>query len=138
MKMTRPAEVIALAAVLALLAGCTSSVIPPQPEPTMTHNGVSVQDGLLTFEPQADGFGMTALFQGTLTLETGCLGFDGYSLAFPKNLVTWDGVTLTFGDERYRIGDELSVGGGQIPEDPLPKSLVEQCGDKLIVVSGPA
>jgi len=81
---------------------------------------------------------MTALLDGPLSLDTGCVGIGDYTLSFPAGMAEWDGSTLTIGSSTYQIGDNLAVGGGESAGNPILQEISDECGDELWIVSGPA
>lgn len=123
---------------LAVLAGCTSTLEPSAsvPTPTAATGELTVELGLLTYESTSVRAGMTALFEGSLTLQTGCLGVGTNAFAFPSGMATWDGEVLTIRSETYRLGDSITVGGGEVSNAVLSPDVEDACGNNLIVVSG--
>lgn len=111
-----------------LLTACTVTQ-PTTPEPT----------GLVTYPLAEDWAGMAGLKVGTLVFVDSCIRFeDGDIPVFPDKPTTWDGTTLTFAGEAYRMGDEISVGGGSPVEGgtvsiPIPKT----CGNGIIIIVSP-
>ncbi|WP_104163216.1 hypothetical protein [Cryobacterium sp. N22] len=111
-----------------LLTACTVTE-PTPPEPT----------GLVTYPLPEDWVGMAGLKVGTLAFVDNCVRFDDGDIpAFPDKLTTWDGTTLTFAGEEYRMGDEISLGGGSPVEGatvsiPIPKT----CGNGIIIIVSP-
>jgi hypothetical protein len=110
------------------LTACTVTE-PTPPEPT----------GLVTYPLPEDWAGMAGLKVGTLAFVDNCVRFeDGDIPVFPDRLTTWDGATLTFAGEEYRMGDEISLGGGSPVEGgtvsvPIP----ETCGNGIVIIVGP-
>jgi hypothetical protein len=70
-----------------------------------------------------------ALLKGELVAEGRCLYIIGHEFGdkwfpvFPSNSVTWDGSTLTWRNERFEIGDSVSLGGGEISGDKFRRGL---------------
>jgi len=97
-------------------------ITPPSP---------AVVDEIATYK--STGGGMNALIQGTLVRHDGCLytgsldhETDGSSLTlmvFPRQSTTWDGTTLTVGNESWKVGEAVYLGGGFIREPSRPYDL---------------
>jgi hypothetical protein len=84
---------------------------------TYLSNGASMQAGLRATLIRKDG----CLYTGTATYET-----DGVPLTlmvFPRHATTWDGTTLTVGDESWEVGETVELGGGLIREPNSPYEL---------------
>jgi hypothetical protein len=104
---------IAVGAMVIALSSC-SQPSTSTPAPTAAPR-MSFDDGLLTVqrEPAADGsyVSSTARLAGPVSFEDGCVRVGGYPIVVPRP-ASWDGETLTVGDESYALGDELVMGGG--------------------------
>src|SRR3712207_2340213 len=64
------------------------------------------------------GAAMMALLSSTLAVHRGALvaGRPGHFrlLIFPEGCFGWDGKVLSYGDADYRLGEHLSLGGGEV------------------------
>ncbi|WP_414173044.1 hypothetical protein [Clavibacter tessellarius] len=92
-----------------------SSCSPPSastPTPTATAR-MSFDDGLLTVQQYraADGSynSATARLAGPLSFEDGCIRVGGYTVVVPRP-ASWDGKTLTVGEQSFALGDEPRPG----------------------------
>jgi hypothetical protein len=106
---------VAVGAVVIALSSCSQpSTSTSTPGPTAAPR-MSFDDGLLTVqrEPAADGShaSSTARLAGPVSFEDGCVRVGGYPIVVPRP-ASWDGETLTVGDQSYALGDELVMGGG--------------------------
>jgi hypothetical protein len=111
-----------------LLTACTVPK-PTPPEPS----------GLVTYPLPKDWVGMAGLKVGTLAFVDDCVRFDDGDIpVFPDKLTTWDGTTLTFAGEEYRMGDEISLGGGSPVEGGTVSTPIPQtCGDGIVIIVSP-
>ncbi|WP_445441886.1 hypothetical protein [Clavibacter sp. km1a] len=109
----------AAGAMLIALSSCsqpsTSAPAPAvTPSPTATPR-MSFDDGLLTVEQDraADGshVSFTARLAGPLSFEDGCVRVGGVPVVVPRP-ASWDGGTLSVGDQSFALGDELEMVGG--------------------------
>jgi hypothetical protein len=110
------------------LTACTVTE-PTPPEPT----------GLVTYPLPEGWVGMAGLKDGTLAFIDNCVRFeDGDIPVFPDKLTTWDGTTLTFAGEEYRMGDEISLGGGSpVGGGTVSVPIPETCGNGIVIIVGP-
>lgn len=86
----------------------------------------------------SDGFSNAALTAGVLVVRDGCVyleretpGDEGADLVlpiFPEGTTSWDGATLTTGDEVHALGEHVSFGGGMVSEPTSPRSLRDRPG----------
>jgi hypothetical protein len=126
---TRYLRAAVAGAILFALSGCAGSTAST-PAATATPQ-MSYDDGLLTFELEraADGSyaSNAARYEGRLSFDAGCVLVGGHPLAVARP-ASWDGETLTIGDESFALGDELVMSGGyranRLPEEP------DECGGK--------
>lgn len=96
-----------------MAAGCATAPAPraepdgPAPEPT-AGSTTNFTDGLLTYQLTNVGDTlaghMTAQWEGTLTLENGCLLVGGIPMVFPADDTSWDGTTLTANGNEFVLG----------------------------------
>ncbi|RII94896.1 hypothetical protein [Clavibacter californiensis] len=104
---------IAAGVMLIIVSSC-SEPSASTPTPTATAR-MSFDDGLLTIQQYraADGSynSATARLAGPLSFEDGCIRVGGYTVVVPRP-ATWDGETLTVGDQSFTLGDELDMVGG--------------------------
>ena len=136
-------SVLAIGALSVTLTGCTP---PERPDVVSTPTPVDNFEGqMMTYVEgvSSDGssYSFTALLNGTLTLHNDCLALDEIPMIFPKDASTWDGETLTVGETKVQLGDELSLGGGISPASTLKENhredVLEKCGDgETISVAG--
>jgi len=117
-----------LMALVPFLAACTVTE-PTPPEPA----------GLLTYPLPDDWTGTAGLKVGTLVFVDNCVRFDDGAIpVFPDKLTTWDGTTLTFAGDEYRMGDEISLGGGSPAEGgTVSIPIAKTCGDGAIIIVSP-
>ncbi|MDQ0744155.1 hypothetical protein QFZ62_001463 [Clavibacter sp. B3I6] len=110
----------AAAAAGAMLIAVSSCSQPSAstPAPTATPR-MSFDDGLLTVQQEraADGshISATARLAGPLSFEDGCVRVGGVTVVVPRP-ASWDGETLTVGDQSFALGDELDMVGGYAQE----------------------
>lgn len=85
----------------------------------------------------SDGFSDAALVAGVLVVRDGCVYIDpgmpgeGSDLIlpiFPEQTTSWDGATLTTGDEVHALGEHVSFGGGTVSEPTSPRALSARPG----------
>lgn len=78
--------------------------------------------GVVAFVEDTSEGGDSALLEGTLALDSGCLTVvsvldDSRVLpVFKRAAVTWDGTTLQVSGGSYVVGDTISLAGGYAPE----------------------
>ncbi|WP_043673853.1 hypothetical protein [Clavibacter michiganensis] len=86
----------------------------------------------------SDGFSDAALVAGVLVVRDGCVyleretsGDEAADLVlpvFPEQTTSWDGATLTTGDEVHALGEHVSFGGGTVSEPTSPRGLRDRPG----------
>jgi hypothetical protein len=94
---------------------------------------MSTAEQVATYKTSGSGFSMQALNAGTLIVHKGCVytgsatyETDGVPLVlvvFPEDSTTWDGTTLTVGDQSWKAGETVALGGGMIREPSRPNEL---------------
>lgn len=77
--------------------------------------------------------------QGVLVEVDGCVRLDNSRVPiFPVDQVTWDGETLTFGGQQYRLGDTIEFAGNELGEpNDLEVEIPEGCSAGPFWVVGP-
>jgi hypothetical protein len=65
-----------------------------------------------------------ALLSGELTVTDGCVTINDASVPIFPNTAEWDGTVLTWSGTAYRVGDAISLTGGQLDSN---KDLPSQC-----------
>ena len=137
--MKRPRLGLALAAALLipLLAGCS-----PEPGDADITGSLSPTSVLATSDIDLGATRMEALLDGELSLTNGCFTVVSQSVQsvqsvpiFPPS-AEWDGVTLRWNGEEYRVGDEIALGGGQPGQE---RDLPAECAglEEFLVTDGP-
>jgi hypothetical protein len=83
----------------------------------------------------SDGFSDAALIAGVLVVRDGCVyleteaGGAGLVLpVFPEQTTSWDGATLTTGDEVHALGERVSFAGGMRSEPTSPRDPSDRPG----------
>jgi hypothetical protein len=87
---------------------------------------------------ESDGSSDAALTAGVLVVRDGCVyleretpGAEGADLIlpiFPEGTTSWDGATLTTGDEVHALGEHVSFTGGMVSEPTSPRDLSDRPG----------
>jgi hypothetical protein len=82
---------------------------------------------------------MAGLKIGTLAFIDNCVRFDDDAIpVFPDSLTTWDGTTLTFAGQEYQMGDEISIGGGNLGgQESVSTPIPESCGTGAVIIVSP-
>jgi hypothetical protein len=116
-----------LSAASVFVVGCIAGCAGP------TGDGSSPDEQIATYKTYGSSGGMQALNVGTLILDDGCLytgsstyETDGEPLTlviFPEEFTTWDGTTLTVGDQSWKVGEAVQLGGGMVREPSRPYAL---------------
>ncbi len=134
MNLNLKALIIGIGIILSILiSGCVEE---PQQKPINTSSSTP----FFPVQNYPSEFSMTALLEGKLALEDGCLrvsdrGYDNYLLVWPYgfSLSTEGGVIQIMDDTDrpiVRVGDELKVGGGEIPDERIAKYSAELPSDR--------
>jgi hypothetical protein len=134
-------KILGLGLLVLALAGCFPSAAidtePPTHSALANEPELTVTNGLLTYESNGSGAGMSAFVGGILSVEGGCLGLGEKPYAFPSNMTTWDGTTLTFAGKAYQIGDTIRLGGGFLEDFRLDPDLQAECGNAMVILVSP-
>lgn len=111
----RPRAWLIVASVIAL-TGCTSGVDAAAPSPNPSQ---AAEIATLDI-PGVTGSDMAA-HEGVLTIVDGCLALDtGTVPVFGSGEAQWDGETLVWGGEEFRIGDKVQLGGSPVSDEYDP------------------
>lgn len=86
----------------------------------------------------SNGFSDAALVSGVLVVRDGCVylergtpgeaGADLVLPLFPEGTTSWDGATLTTGDEVHALGERVQFGGGSVSEPTSSRDLSDRPG----------
>jgi hypothetical protein len=82
---------------------------------------MSTAEQVATYKTSGSGFSMQALNAGTLIVHKGCV-YTG-SATYETDGVPLDGTTLTVGDQSWKAGETVALGGGMIREPSRPNEL---------------
>lgn len=132
----RPLAIITIATMLFACGEQQSS------EPNGQGGEVSAGDAVAQYERAGEG-GDDALLEGTLRHVNGCLivESDGGRIvipAFPYNEVTWNGVTFSWEDASFEVGEHVRFAGGYTSSAPSFVTIPHSCdasGDYFIAHS---
>lgn len=115
---------LATIAFIGTAAGCAGAAPADVTDPA---------EQIATYKTYGSAGGFQALNSGTLILHNGCLytgsatyETDGVPLTlviFPRGFTTWDGTTLTVGDESWQVGETVHLGGSTIGQPGRPYEL---------------
>lgn len=103
-------EILGLVILLSVVSGCGAGV------------AAEGDDGMATYEVDADHAAEEALISGVLSFVDGCVVLgDGTVPVFPEGEATWQDEQLVWRGESYALGALLELPGGEGgPETPLP------------------
>lgn len=90
-----------------------------QDEPADEAVTLTAEDGTLVFVSAPGDDGMTALTEGPLQVENGCLGIADFAVIWPSGTSVSDQQPLTIdvpGIGATRLGDTIAIGGGFVYE----------------------
>lgn len=126
-----------LVAIAALLTSC-SLASDPTPTDTPDENLASAGE-IATYELPRDWGSDAGEARGVLVEIDGCVRLDNSRVPiFPSDQVTWDGETLTFGADQYRVGDTITFAGNEIGDlSELEATIPAGCSAGPFWIVGP-
>lgn len=109
-KLLTAAPLVVLATLL------TSCSLASDPTPSETPDESRASEGAIaTYELPPNWGSDAGEARGVLVEIDGCVRLDNSRVPiFPSDQVTWDGETLTFGEDQYRVGDTITFAGNEI------------------------
>ena len=124
-------------AVAALLTSCS---LASDARPTDTADESRASEGeIATYELPQNWGSDAGEGRGVLVEIDGCVRLDNSRVpVFPSDQVTWDGETLTFGADQYRIGDTITFAGNEIGDrSELEAAIPSGCSTGPFWIVGP-
>ncbi len=109
-------KILAAAPFVTIAAVLTSCSLASDLDPTHAPDkNLASQAEIATYERSRDWGSGAGEARGVLAEIDGCVRLDNSRVpVFPSDQATWDGETLTFGEDQYRVGDTITFAGNEI------------------------
>lgn len=131
------ASVLLVVITVALLTAC-APVSDPEPSETPVESLAS-EGKIAVYDIPQDWGSDAGEASGVLVEVDGCVRLDNSRVPiFPSDQASWDGETLTFGGDEYRLGDTIAFAGNEIGDpSKLDVEIPEGCSTGPFWVVGP-